>query len=56
MSEYLIEARNLCKYFPVDRKRQLKPNETPKSLHSCSSSVRMTSTSSLSRRLKRIVR
>ncbi|MCI6838091.1 MAG: ABC transporter ATP-binding protein [Eubacteriales bacterium] len=24
MSEYLIEARNLCKYFPVDRKRQLK--------------------------------
>ena len=24
MSEYLVEAKNLCKYFQVDRKRQLK--------------------------------
>ena len=24
MSEYLVEAKNLCKYFKVDRKRVLK--------------------------------
>ena len=24
MAEYLVEAKNLCKYFRVDRKRMLK--------------------------------